>query len=157
MKQVNGHSQREQQILRELQSPELQAILRADRPTPPNRAAARAMGAKNRADAFEQEVQRAARIERFRERTCDRWLQRQLRRHIGRFLFVAFPRKQKHFLRAWLFGEVIKRPGLMYALGYSCSVVNGIDKVKGRTLPVSVLRVRWLFRTVSLKRYAWEG
>lgn len=144
MSRVNGLNPgeaRQQQILRELQSPQLQSILRAERPKPRNRAEARALGAKSAAEEAAEMEQRVKRIEAFRVKTCDAWYVEQLER----------------LLKPWLYRAVLKRPRLMAFLFIRLSAEQTVAMAKGRTYPGTVVRVKWFWKVVAIKQFAWEA
>lgn len=136
-----GHDPEQQKVLRELQDPGLQAILRMERPPAPNRAAARAAGAKSRADQLEAEVARQQRIASFRAATCDQWLQAKL----------------AGMLWGWLYRLCMRRPLLLWCMGIGTFVDHGHAPVEGRTLPTTVVRIQWLWWVLKIKHFAWEA
>lgn len=140
-RKARGHDPETQKILRELQDPQLQGILRMERPTPPNRAAARAVGAKSVEDHERELAARQLRIERFRASTCEQWLAEQF----------------EDMLWGWLFRRVQRRPWLLWCMGIGAFVNHDREVLKGRGYPVTVLRIKWLWFTLRVKKFAWEA
>lgn len=136
-----NHDPEQQKILRELLDPGLQAILRMERPRAPNRAAARALGAKSVEDQERDLAERQQRLERFRAATCARWLADQY----------------QELLPGWLFRVVDKRPRVLWWLGIGTFVREGHETLKGgRVYPTTTLQIKWLWFTLRIQNYAWE-
>lgn len=140
-RKANGVDPQLQKILKELDSPELKAILNTGRPIPPNRAAARAAGLQSREAALKAMEVRQKRLERFRARTCDKW----------------FAETLAKTLRAPLFKLVSQKKWAARLCGIRLSMQHGSEFKKGRQLPSTLLsaKVLW-FIPIGKQLFIWE-
>ena len=127
-------------VLKELQSPEMQAILNHDPMTSVNRKSARAAGKNNRAEQFDDLMEKYQKFLKSRDRYVHEWIEKELKANMNPVVYYVI----RKFRQRWM----------LRVLGWNVpQIENGMDKDdKGHNVPWFIVRLFKYKRQVNAVR-----